>query len=158
MIQFTLKCDNDHRFDSWFQSGEAFDKLNAAGMVTCSVCGSSKVEKAIMAPRVRPARSAASPVENPSDLPAEPAQAPSAPALSTPQNPAEEALSELRRKVEENSEYVGDKFTQEARAMHEGDSPERAIYGEAKAEDAKQLIEDGIPVLPLPFLPGRKTN
>jgi hypothetical protein len=154
MIQFTLKCDNDHRFDSWFQSGSAFDKLKAAGMVTCAVCGSSNVEKAIMAPRVRPARSTAAPIEPPADQPTDGA----APALSAPQNPAEEALSEMRRHVEENSEYVGDKFVQEARAMHDGDSPERAIYGEAKTEDAKQLIEDGVPVLPLPFLPGRKTN
>ncbi|WP_420566666.1 DUF1178 family protein [Thalassovita sp.] len=153
MIQFTLKCDKDHRFDSWFQSGAAFDKLKAAGMVTCSICGSAQVEKAIMAPRVRPARMAAPapPPEAPVDLPA-PAS------LSEPQNAAEEALGKLRRNIEENSEYVGDKFTQEARAMHEGDSPERAIYGEAKLDDAKQLIEDGIPVLPLPFMPGRKTN
>jgi hypothetical protein len=160
MIQFTLKCDQDHRFDSWFQSGAAFDKLKAAGMVTCSVCGSASVEKAIMAPRVRPARSAAvAPVDAQMDTPA-PGPAPPAPTapLSAPQNQAEEALSELRRNIEENSEYVGDKFTQEARAMHEGDSPERAIYGEAKLDDAKELIEDGIPVLPLPFMPGRKTN
>lgn len=160
MIQFTLKCDQDHRFDSWFQSGAAFDKLKAAGMVTCSVCGSASVEKAIMAPRVRPARSAAvAPVDAQMDTPAPSpaAPAPAAP-LSAPQNQAEEALSALRRNIEENSEYVGDKFTQEARAMHEGDSPERAIYGEAKLDDAKELIEDGIPVLPLPFMPGRKTN
>lgn len=151
MIQFTLKCDNDHRFDSWFQSGEAFDKLRTAGMVNCTVCGSAKVEKAIMAPRVRPARSATAPVPEPAgDRPA--------PMLSTPQNPAEQALSELRLKVEESSEYVGDKFAAEARAMHVGDSPERAIYGEAKPDEARQLIEDGIPVLPLPFRPGRKTN
>lgn len=151
MIQFTLKCDNDHRFDSWFQSGEAFDKLEAAGMISCTVCGSAQVEKAIMAPRVRPARSASD------SLPAPSAEMP-APMLSTPQNPAEKALSELRRKVEETSEYVGDKFTAEARAMHVGDSPERAIYGEAKPDEARQLIEDGIPVLPLPFHPGRKSN
>ncbi|MGH1356426.1 MAG: DUF1178 family protein [Thalassovita sp.] len=159
MIQFTLKCDNDHRFDSWFQSGAAFDKLKTAGMVTCAVCGSGNVEKAIMAPRVRPARSAAPvPSDPPANVPAKAAPEPAAPALSTPQNPAEQALTELRRQVEENSEYVGDKFTEEARAMHDGDSPERAIYGEAKIDDAKQLIEDGVPVLPLPFLPGRKTN
>lgn len=158
MIQFSLKCENDHRFNSWFQSGEAFDKLKAADLVTCAMCGSSKVEKAIMAPRVRPARSAAAP-QDPS-LPAateRPAPAQTQ-ALSTPQNQVEQALAELRRKVEESSEYVGDKFVSEARAMHDGDSPERPIYGEAKLDDAKQLIDDGIPVMPLPFLPGRKTN
>lgn len=149
MIQFTLKCANDHRFDSWFQSGAAFEKLHAAGMVGCSVCGSTDVEKAIMAPRVRPARSAAA-TQTP--------ETPAKPTLRQPASEMERALSDLRRKVEENSEYVGMNFAAEARAMHDGDTPERAIYGEAKADDAKKLIEDGVPVMPLPFLPGRKTN
>ncbi|MBA86219.1 DUF1178 family protein [Thalassobius sp. S69A] len=149
MIQYTLKCDQDHRFDSWFQSGEAFDKLKAAGMVACAVCGSANVDKAIMAPRVRPARTASA---------ASPETPPSAPTLGTPANDTERAISELKRKIEENSEYVGQNFAQEARAMHEGDSPERAIHGEAKPEEAKKLIEEGVPVLPLPFLSGRKTN
>lgn len=71
---------------------------------------------------------------------------------------AEAALAHLRKEVEENSEYVGLKFADEARKMHDGESPERAIYGEAKLDDAKKLIEDGVPVAPLPFLPKRKTN
>lgn len=144
MIQFSLRCDNDHRFDSWFQSGDAFDKLKAAGLVTCSVCGSAQVEKAIMAPRVRPARSAAAP------QPEKP--------LSAPASEAERAIAELKRKVEENSEYVGPDFARQARAMHDGDTPERAIHGEAKPDEARKLLEDGIPVLPLPFVTGRKTN
>jgi len=152
MIQYVLKCTSDHRFDSWFQSGEAFDKLKAAGMICCSVCGSTDVEKAIMAPRVRPARSAAQPQETDT---AEPSARPD---LSQPASEAERAITALRKKVEENSEYVGTNFAKEARAMHDGDAPERAIYGEAKLDDAKQLIEDGVPVLPLPFMPGRKTN
>ena len=146
MIQYTLKCSNDHRFDSWFQSAKAFDKLKAAGMVTCAVCGDTKVEKAIMAPRVRPARSAAAPVKG--------AEKP----LSAPANPAEQALAELKKQVEKNSDYVGANFAEEARSMHMGDTPERAIYGEAKPEEAKSLIEDGVPVVPLPFTPGRKSN
>ncbi|NQY59803.1 DUF1178 family protein [Cognatishimia sp.] len=146
MIQYTLKCSNDHRFDSWFQSAEGFDKLKAAGMVTCPTCGDTKVEKAIMAPRVRPARSAAAPVKE--------AEKP----LSAPANPAEQALAELKKQVEKNSDYVGANFAQEARSMHMGDTPERAIYGEAKPEEAKSLIEDGVPVVPLPFTPGRKSN
>lgn len=164
MIQFSLKCENDHRFDSWFQSGDAFDKLKTAGMVSCAICGSTHVEKAIMAPRVRPARSAAAPIPTAPPSPAPTSPQSSVPAqtqrqsLSAPQNAAEHTLAELRRKIEQNSEYVGEKFVSEARAMHDGDSPERAIYGEAKLDDAKQLIEDGIPVMPLPFLPGRKTN
>lgn len=150
MIQYTLKCSEDHRFDSWFQSAEAFDKLKAAGMVTCAICGDSAVEKAMMAPRVRPARKAATPQ---ADAPA-PAPGP----LSQPSNDVEQALAHLKKQVEDNSDYVGMNFAKEARAMHVGDTPERAIYGEAKLDEAKALIEDGIPVAPLPFRPGRKTN
>ncbi len=81
-----------------------------------------------------------------------------APSLSQPETEAQKALSEMRKHVEENSNYVGMNFATEARAMHDGDVPERAIYGEAKPDEAKALIEDGVPVMPLPFMPGRKTN
>lgn len=141
MISYSLKCAEDHQFDSWFQSAEAFDKLLAAGMVTCAVCGGSDVSKAVMAPRVNTSGD---------DAPAR--------SLTAPASPAEQALAELRRKVEENSDYVGDKFATEARAIHAGDKPERAIYGEAKPEEAKALIEDGVPVAPLPFTPKQKAN
>ena len=151
MINYTLKCANDHRFDSWFQSADAFEKLKAAGMVTCAVCGETHVEKAMMAPRVRPARSKAA---KPAEQPAAPTPAP----LTEPAYEAEAALTNLRKQVEDNSDYVGKDFATEARAMHEGTAPERAIYGEAKLEDAKALIEDGVPVAPLPFNIGRKTN
>ena len=146
MIRFSLKCAEGHTFDSWFQSADAFGKLSDAGMVECAVCGGTDVEKAIMAPRVRPARSAAKPKSEDGG------------ALSTPASPAEQALSELRKQVEANSDYVGMNFAAEARAMHDGDAPERAIYGEARMDEAKSLIEDGIPVAPLPFMPQRKTN
>jgi hypothetical protein len=149
MIRYSLKCDKDHSFDSWFQSAEAFSKLMDAGMVTCSVCGTLGVEKAIMAPQVRPARKAAKePVHT------EPKVGP----LSAPASPAEQALSEMRKKVEENSENVGKEFAAEARAIHDGDAPKRAIYGEAKIEDAKSLIEDGIAVTPLPWGDKGKAN
>ncbi|MEQ9693741.1 DUF1178 family protein [Shimia sp. SDUM112013] len=151
MIQYTLKCANDHRFDSWFQSGEAYDKLKAAGMIVCSVCGDTHVEKAIMAPRVRPARSAAK-------MPAPQTDQPVPAALSAPNSELEKAVAELRKQVEAHSDYVGENFAREARAMHVGDAPERAIYGEAKLDEAKALIDDGIPVSPLPFRPGRKSN
>ncbi len=146
MIQYALKCANGHQFDSWFQNAEAFDKLIAAGMVSCAVCGTTEVEKSIMAPRVRPARDAAS-------APAEP-QTP----LSTPANPQEAALAQLKEHVEANSDYVGMNFASEARAMHDGEAPSRPIHGEAKLDEAKQLIEDGVPVAPLPFRPTRKSN
>lgn len=149
MIQYALKCSEGHSFDSWFQSAAAFDKLQRAGMVACAVCGSAQVDKAIMAPSVRPARSAAAETASPAAAP---------PPLSAPATPAEQALAELRKKVEDTSEYVGMSFAAEARAIHDGDAPERPIYGEAKPEEAKKLIEDGVPVAPLPFMPNRKTN
>lgn len=142
MIRFALKCPADHGFESWFQSGAAFDSLKSAGHVACPVCGDTGVEKTLMAPTVRPARDAA----------------PARPDLSAPASDAERALAELRRKVEENSEYVGLDFVTEARRIHDGDAPLRAIYGEARMDEAKKLIEDGVPVAPLPFLPQRKTN
>ena len=162
MINYTLKCANDHRFDSWFQSADAFDKLKAAGMVSCAVCGETSVEKAMMAPRVRPARSAAQSQETPAPEAdaapptAMPAAAPGP--LSAPASPAEQALKELRDHVEANADNVGKDFASEARAIHDGDAPERPIYGEAKVEEAKALIEEGVPVAPLPFNIGRKTN
>ena len=135
MIRYSLKCTAHHDFDSWFQSATAFDSLVAAGRVECPVCGLSTVEKTLMAPSL--------------------AQA--AP-LSSPRNDAEKAAAELRRKVEENAEYVGVNFVAEARKMHEGLLPERSIYGEARPEEALKLLEDGVPVAPLPFMPARKTN
>ncbi|MFP7673766.1 DUF1178 family protein [Marivita sp. S0852] len=144
MIQFTLKCENDHRFDSWFQSGAAFEKLFSTGMVTCAVCGSSNVSKAMMAPRVS---------TKDATLPT-----PAKPKLSQPASPAEQALAELKKHVEKNSDYVGKNFASEARAIHSGDAPDRPIWGEARGEDAKKLVEDGVPIAPLPFTPTRKTN
>jgi hypothetical protein len=134
MIRFHLKCDQGHAFESWFQSGEAYDKLSAAGMVSCATCGSSKIAKSMMAPAV------------------------STSTAVTPPKSAEAMLAELRRKVESSSEYVGSKFAREARDMHDGLVPERPIYGEAKPHEARKLLEDGVPVLPLPFMPSKKTN
>ncbi|MCB1363095.1 MAG: DUF1178 family protein [Rhodobacteraceae bacterium] len=152
MIQYTLKCADGHRFDSWFQSASAFDKLLAGGMVGCAVCGSGQVEKAVMTPRVRPSRAASGKHagnEAPPDRPGP---------LSAPASPAEQALAELRKRVEENSDYVGRAFAAEARAIHDGTAPERPIWGEARADEARALVEDGVPVSPLPFMPTRKTN
>jgi hypothetical protein len=137
MIRYALRCDRDHGFDSWFGSAEAYDRLRAAGHVACPDCGSTEIDKALMAPNVTPSR---------------------AKALTAPQDPREAALAELRRKVEENSEYVGLEFATEARRIHEGEAPERAIYGEAKLDDARRLIEDGVPVAPLPFRPKQRSN
>jgi len=148
MIHYALKCDRDHRFESWFQSAAAFDKLQGAAMVACAVCGSTAVEKAVMAPAVA---SGGDPAE---------ALQPAAPArpLSAPAHPAEQALRRLRAYVEKHSEDVGRDFAREARAIHAGDAPERPIHGEAKPAEARALMEDGVPVAPLPFTLGRKSN
>ncbi len=141
MILYSLTCDNGHDFESWFQSGAAYDALATRAMVSCAICGSTAVDKALMAPGVRtdqPAKAAALTTRAPTDL--------------------ERKLTEMRKKIEATSDYVGLSFAAEARAMHDGDIPERSIYGEARAEDARALIEDGIPVAPLPFLPKRQAN
>lgn len=154
MIQYTLKCDQDHSFDSWFQSSAAFETLKKSGHVTCAICGSVSVEKAIMAPRVVSARKKAA------ELPAAPVEtpAPEKPMGMVPDESMQKALQEMKKQVEENSDYVGKDFAKEARSMHLGETPERAIYGETNAQEAKSLIEDGVPVMPLPFTPTRKTN
>jgi hypothetical protein len=151
MIKYALRCAENHGFESWFKSGAAFEKLHGAAMVNCPVCGSTEVKKAIMAPRVRPARGAAAPTP----LSAQPVKMH---ALTAPASPAEAAMLELKNKIQKHSEYVGSDFASEARAIHDGDAPERSIYGEANGEEAKQLLEDGVPVAPLPFMPTRKTN
>lgn len=149
MIRYTLKCDRDHRFDSWFQSAEAYDRLQASGHLTCAECGSRQVSKALMAPRVAHGDSA----QAPDDAPDNPL-----PALSTPQTPQEAAIAALRAKIEEVSDDVGRSFAVEARAMHDGEKPHRPIHGEAALDEAKALIDDGIPVVPLPFLNKSRAN
>jgi hypothetical protein len=144
MIRYTLKCAAGHGFESWFQNGEAFAALAEAGRLACPVCGSAEVSKELMAPAVRPARKAGG--------------VPTKPDLSQPGSEVEAALAALKKQIEENSEYVGMNFVAEARKMHDGGAPERAIHGEAKPEEARKLIEDGVPVAPLPFLPSRKVN
>lgn len=135
MIKYSLKCNEGHTFESWFQSAKAYEDLQKGEHLSCAVCGTKAVEKAIMAPKVQSARP-----------------------LSDPANAAEQKLAEMRKHVEENSTYVGGTFAKEARAMHDGDAPERAIWGEAKPDEAKALIADGVPVAPLPFMPSRKAN
>ena len=143
MIRYSLRCGQDHEFDSWFASAAAFETLRAAGQIACPVCGKTDVAKTLMAPALRPARKAGE----------------TAPAvLRQPQNDVEAALAELRRQIEAQSDYVGVNFVAEARRMHEGEIAERSIYGEARPDEARALIEDGINVAPLPFMPPRKAN
>ncbi|PRX35224.1 hypothetical protein SAMN05216257_102300 [Meinhardsimonia xiamenensis] len=149
MIRYALKCDTGHEFESWFQSADAFDGLKASGMVACPACGSTAVEKALMAPQIRPSRKRAA-----ADGPVPEERKP----LTGPRHPVEEFLRALRRKVEENCDYVGRNFATEARAIHLGEAPERPIYGEAAPEEARELLEEGVPIAPLPFIGPRNTN
>ena len=150
MIRYTLTCSEDHSFDSWFQSSSSFDDLKARGLVECPVCGSQDVQKGLMTPRVTASRAKGAPAEKTDDT--------RQPVVSAPTPEMQQALAEMKRQVEANSDYVGDKFANEARAMHLGDAPERSIYGQANAQEAKALIEDGVPVMPLPFTPTKQTN
>lgn len=152
MIRYALRCSEDHEFESWFQSADAFEKLQSAHLLTCPSCGSEDVKKAIMAPRVLPSG------QTKASEGTEPEMPEATHALTAPSSPAEAAMVELKKKIQENSEYVGGDFASEARKIHTGDAPERSIYGEAKPDEAKKLIEDGVPVAPLPFIPNRKTN
>ena len=153
MICFTLKCAGAHDFDSWFRSTDAFVALQTAGQIACPICGSTDVQKSLMAPAVRPSRKGApAPAANPATEPS------TVGTLSQPGSAVEEAFAAMRREVEANSDYVGLNFAAEARRMHDGTTPARSIYGEAKPEEARQLIEDGVQVSPLPFMPARKVN
>jgi hypothetical protein len=136
MIRFDLTCAQDHTFESWFRSGSDCDRLLETKMVNCTTCGDADVRKALMAPKV-----------STSD------------AISAPRlREAETALAKLKQHVETNATDVGTNFSSEARAMHDGDKPERAIYGQASAADTEKLISDGVPIMPLPFMPTKKTN
>lgn len=151
MIRYSLKCAKGHTFDSWFRNSDAYEALARDGQLTCAICGGTDVTKSVMAPAVSASDSAAppDPVETPSlPVAADQAEAP----LSAPASPAEAALRQLQQQVRENSDYVGADFAEEARRIHVGESDERAIWGEASLQDAKDLHDDGIPVAPLPWM------
>lgn len=142
MIHYSLRCTDGHGFDGWFASAGACDDQASRGLLRCPECGTAKVDKAPMAPSVR---ATAGPTRT-------------VPSLTAPANDRERRLADLRREIEKNSEYVGMNFATEARRIHDGDAPGRSIHGEAKSDEARALIEDGVPVAPLPFMPTRKTN
>jgi hypothetical protein len=155
MIRYTLVCDREHNFESWFANSAAYDKQAKRGLVTCPICGSSKVDKAIMAPRL--ARSG-KPIDVPPAPPAAPVPAPAdTPAPVAMMSPQEREfrgkLKELRDHLTRNAENVGRKFPDEARKMHYGEIEHRSIYGEASPQEAKDLHEEGIEFHPLPVLP-----
>lgn len=154
MIRYALCCTEGHGFDSWFQSAAAFDRLAAAGLNHCPVCGSTQTEKVLMAPALAMAGNADGGGAESGGAEAGGAEA--APAKADAR--LEELIAGLRRQIEEGSDYVGKNFAAEARRMHEGEEPARSIWGEARGDEVLRLLQDGVPVAPLPFIPRRKTN
>ena len=158
MIRYALRCERDHQFESWFQDSAAYDQQVRRKLVSCPVCNSVRIKKAIMAPRIvsKKGRERAEVVEQAAS-PAAPAPAPAAPE-ATPLVMAQERelrakLKELRDHIVKNADNVGERFPNEARAMHYGDKEHRPIYGEASPDEARALIDEGVEVSPLPTLP-----
>ena len=142
MIKYALACDHAHEFEGWFGSSSDYDDQAARGLVECPFCGSTGVRKQIMAPAVagtKAQRSAPEPDARMREM------------MMT-------AMSEVRREVEENFDYVGDRFAREARDIHEGKSEERGIYGEASPKEVTALLEDGGRIAALPPAPPKKTD
>lgn len=150
MIRYALHCDKAHDFESWFPSSDSYEAQRKQGFVACPVCGSTKVDKALMAPQVarkdRPA---------PAEPPAAAPPAPPTPVAMV--SPAEQELRaklrELREQVVKNADPVGERFAEEARKIHYGETEHRSIYGQATPEEARELAEEGIEFHALPVLP-----
>ncbi|MFN3461962.1 MAG: DUF1178 family protein [Oceanibaculum sp.] len=141
MIRYQLRCDKAHGFESWFRDSAAYDALAKVGEVACPVCGSTKVEKQLMAPAIA-TPSEAAPVAG-----SDPSQAMAIAGEKLRQ------LRELRRQIEANADYVGPAFAEEARKIHYGEADPRSIYGETSGEDAKALREEGIDIAVVPWVP-----
>ena len=137
MILYALACEHGHAFEGWFGSSADYDDQAARGLLACPVCGSRAVAKQIMAPAVVGAKKRGEPASPDGQR----------------RRMMMEAMAEVRRHVEDNFDYVGDAFAREARAIHEGKSENRGIYGEATPTEVKGLVEDGVPVAPLPPAP-----
>jgi hypothetical protein len=150
MIKYRLRCVRGHEFETWFASSAAYDKLAKRQQLTCATCGSDRVEKAIMAPRVAKGGRAGSQARQTDAQDEALAQEKFSEGSLDQQKALRAAWMALRQKVVETSEYVGPRFADEARKIHDEDAPERSIYGEATLEDVRDLLEDGISILPLP--------
>jgi hypothetical protein len=137
VIRFSLVCDRDHEFEAWFRSNDDFDTQSRRGFVECPACGSKKVGKALMAPSVSTGRK----------------KEQIALAMGEAQKQALAQLKAMAAKVRESADYVGDKFAEEARKIHFGESEARGIYGEATLDEARSLAEDGVEFMPIPVFP-----
>jgi hypothetical protein len=141
MIKYALVCDQEHTFEGWFGKSADYDDQTQRGLIECPVCGTRAVRKQIMAPAVAGTKAQAS---------AEPAADMRAVML--------DAMGKVRAHVEQNFDYMGDAFASEARAIHEGRSEDRGIYGEATPAEVKSLVEDGVKVAPLPPAAPKKSE
>jgi hypothetical protein len=130
VIVYNLRCRNAHEFEGWFRDSAAFDEQSKGGKLACPVCDSRKVQKAIMAPAVSGAKKSA--------------------VTETEAKKMRQFMTGLRKYVQDNADYVGPKFPEEARKIHYGETEHRHIYGEATIEEAKELVEEGVDVAPLP--------
>jgi hypothetical protein len=170
MIRYALNCEQGHTFESWFANSAAYDKQAKRGLVSCPVCGSVKVEKAIMAPSLAanlggggtadprpptPPNPTPPPPLQPAPMPPIPPKTPVA-MMSSAERELRHKLKELRDHITKNAHYVGPRFPEEARKIHYGETEHRSIYGEASPEEAEQLHEEGIEFHPLPILPDDK--
>ena len=153
MILYRLKCRRGHEFEAWFASSVAFDKQEKRGQLSCPGCGTSNVSKALMAPNVpkRTKRKAAA--KKPAEKPAAAEAAKPETQRVAAHHELASAMRKLRAEIESKSEYVGPRFSEEARRIHYEESPARGIHGEATADEAKALKEEGIEFYPLPILP-----
>lgn len=140
MIRYALVCEHDHEFEGWFGASGDFDDQQARGLVECPVCASRAVRKQIMAPAVAGTKK----------------RGPDAPAPA--HEMMMEAMGRIRRHVEDNFDDVGDAFAREARAIHEGRSEDRGIYGQATSAEVRDLVEDGVPIAPMPPEPPKKRD
>jgi hypothetical protein len=154
MIRYNLRCDHDHAFESWFQSSAAYESQEKRRLVSCPACGSTKVERAIMAPQIVSKKGRDSAAPAPASAPATDVITPGSTSLLMAQErELRVKLKELRDHIVKNADNVGERFPNEARKMHYGDIEHRPIYGEASPEEARALIEEGVEVSPLPVLP-----
>ena len=152
MIHYNLRCKRGHTFESWFQSSAAYEAQEKRKLVSCPICGSAEVERAIMAPQI------VSKKRRESTVPAPPPSTEVVATTSTPLLMAQERelrakLKELRDHIVKSADNVGERFPVEARKMHYGDIEHRPIYGEASPDEARALIDEGVEVTPLPILP-----
>ena len=157
MIHYNLRCERGHSFESWFQSSSAYESQEKRKLVSCPACGSTKVERAIMAPQIVSKRgreiAAPEPAPAPPVASTDVTASASTPLLMAQERELRAKLKELRDHIVKNADNVGERFPTEARKMHYGDIEHRPIYGEASPDDARALIEEGVEVSPLPVLP-----